>query len=222
MTALAVAEAEIAAEGPLAGVTRRARLSAGIDEMLRGRGRTHLTRLRRARGEFVTVNAVESLAGAVVRVAEGVPKRARVGVGGLIGFLIVADATRSDLAAVIRFAGWRVTRVAVAVRGEICGNRKPGAPIHGRAMTTSATVRRTRRASVVLRVIELHVEGFVEARRKVLQRWIVALRVGVANQAHRDRGRRELAAMAVGASLVTGKARSGGVVGAFVTRVAGE
>ena len=49
MTALAVSEAEIAAEGFFAGVTRRARLPTRVDEVLRGGGRTHLACLWRAR-----------------------------------------------------------------------------------------------------------------------------------------------------------------------------
>ena len=65
----------------------------------------------------------------------------------------------------------------------------------------------TRIAGVVLRVIELHVERFVEARGEVFQRWIVCFRVSVADQAHRDRGRGELSAMTVGAGFVTGEPR---------------
>jgi hypothetical protein len=44
----------------------------------------------------------------------------------------------------------------------------------------------------------------------------------VTDQAHRYRGRGELSAMAVGAGFVTREARRRGVIGAFVTRRAGE
>ena len=84
-------------------------------------------------------------------------------------------------------------------------------------MATGATARRSSGAGVVLRVIEFHVEGFVEARGKTLQRWIVAADISVADNAHRHSGRRELSAMTVGASLVTRKAWCGGVVGSFMT-----
>jgi hypothetical protein len=84
-------------------------------------------------------------------------------------------------------------------------------------MTAIATLLRARVALHVLRVIELHVEALVESRRKAFQRRIPALRVGVANQTHRNRRGRKLSAMAVGAGLVTGKAWRRGVVGAFVT-----
>jgi hypothetical protein len=89
-------------------------------------------------------------------------------------------------------------------------------------VTTGATTLRPRCACVVLRVIELHVEWFVEARRKIFQRWIVAADVGMADGTHRDSGRGELAAMTISAGFMTGEAWRCGVVGSFVARVAGE
>src|ERR1044071_605917 len=89
-------------------------------------------------------------------------------------------------------------------------------------MTTGAALLWFCRSRVVLRVIELHVEWFVEAGRKILERRIVAARVCVADNAHRYLRRCELAAMTISARLVTGKARRCRVVCAFVTRVAGE
>ena len=89
-------------------------------------------------------------------------------------------------------------------------------------MTTGATIRRTRSAGVVLRVIEFYVERFVEGRGETLQRRVVALRVGVTDQTHRNRRCRELAAMTVGTGFVAREARRRGIVGAFVTRAAGE
>lgn len=74
----------------------------------------------------------------------------------------------------------------------------------------------------MLRVIELHVERFIEARRKILQRRIVAADVSVADHAHRHLRRGELAAMAICARLVTGETRCRRVVAAFVTGVAAE
>src|SRR5690348_14393357 len=89
-------------------------------------------------------------------------------------------------------------------------------------MTTRAPALRTRRAGIVLRVIELDVEGLVEARRKVFQRRIVAADIRVTDLAHRHLRRRELAAMTIGAGFVTRKARRRGVVGALMTRIAGQ
>ena len=71
-------------------------------------------------------------------------------------------------------------------------------------------------------VIELHVERFVESRGKIFQWWIVAADIGVTDLAHRDLRRRELAAMTIRACFVARKTRRRGVIGAFVTRVAGE
>jgi hypothetical protein len=74
----------------------------------------------------------------------------------------------------------------------------------------------------VLRVIELHVEALVEARGKTPQRRIVALRIRVAYQTHRNRGRRELSTMTVSARFVTGEAWRRRVVSPLVTGSAGK
>lgn len=98
MTALAVVEAEIASERAFAGVAGRAGLRAVHREVLDRGSRTHLSRLRRARGEFVAIGARESLARAVFSVTERVSICARVRAGRAIRFLIVTDAARSNLA----------------------------------------------------------------------------------------------------------------------------
>jgi hypothetical protein len=74
----------------------------------------------------------------------------------------------------------------------------------------------------VLSVIESDVESLIEARWKILQRRVVAADIGVADVAHRYRGRCELAAMTISAGLVTGKTRGCRVIGSFVTGVAGK
>ena len=99
MTALAIGKTEIPSEISPAVVTGGAGLRTGSDEMLGRRGRTDLSSLRRARGEFVAVGTRESLACAMFCVTEGKTKSARVGAGRAIRFLVVTDSTRSDLAA---------------------------------------------------------------------------------------------------------------------------
>lgn len=89
-------------------------------------------------------------------------------------------------------------------------------------MAPGATTLRPRGAGVVLRVIKLHVEWFVEACREIFQRRIVAADIGVTDRTHRDSRRGELAAMTVSAGFMTGETWSCGVVGSFVARVAGE
>ena len=84
-------------------------------------------------------------------------------------------------------------------------------------MATVAALLRFRRPAHVLRMIELQVETLIEARGETLQRRIVALRVGVADQTHRNRGSRELSAVTISACFVAGEARRRRVVGAFVT-----
>jgi hypothetical protein len=98
MTTLAVTETEIAAERSTSVMTRRARLSTRVDEVLRGRGRTHLPRLRRTRSELVTVSALEPLTRTMFGVTERVTKRARVAAGGPVRFFFVTHTTRPDLA----------------------------------------------------------------------------------------------------------------------------
>src|ERR1051325_7261459 len=153
---------------------------------------------------------------------ERVTIRARGGGRRSIRFLVVTNSARRDLATRTRLNRRRVTRVAVVMRREVRGDRKAHAAINRRTMTTRTTALRTRRAGVVLRVIELDVERLVEARRKIFQRRIVAADVRVTDLAHRHLRRSELAAMTIRAGFVTRKARHRGVVGAFVTRVAGK
>jgi hypothetical protein len=106
--------------------------------------------------------------------------------------------------------------------GDIAGDRQPGAAIDRRTVTTRTTALRACRAGVMLRVIELDVEWFAEARRKIFQRRIVVADVSVTNLAHRHLRRCELAAMTIRARFVTRETRRCGVVGSLVTRVAGE
>ena len=84
-------------------------------------------------------------------------------------------------------------------------------------MTAIATLPRSGLTFVVLRVIELNVEAFIESRWKILERWVAALRVAMANQTHRNGRHCELAAVAIRAGFVSGEEWRGGVVGAFVT-----
>ena len=114
-----------------------------------------------------------------------------------------------------------MTTVTAVMRGEVRGDRERDATVR-RRMTAVTSLLRTSGTGHVLRVVKLHVETFVESGGEVFQRRIVALRVGVADQAHRNRRRRELSAMTIGASFVTRKTRRRGVVGSFVTRRAGE
>ena len=107
------------------------------------------------------------------------------------------------------------------MRSEIRWNRERDSAIR-RCVTAVATLRWPRVTLVVLRVVELHVEAFVETRGKILQWRISALGIGVTDETHRNRRRRELSAMTIRAGLVTGETRRGGVVSAFVTGSAGN
>ena len=91
-----------------------------------------------------------------------------------------------------------------------------------RTMTTGAASLRSCRAAIVLRVVKLYVEWFVEAGWKVFQWRIVTADVRVADSAHRYLRRCELAAMTISAGFMTRKSRRCRVVSAFVTRVAAE
>jgi hypothetical protein len=108
------------------------------------------------------------------------------------------------------------------VSGDICRDRQSRAALERRIVTTRTAPLRARCSSVVLSVIKLDVERFVEAGREILQRRIATADVGMTDHAHRDLRRRELSAMTVSTRFVTRKARGRGVVSALVTRVAGK
>lgn len=114
-----------------------------------------------------------------------------------------------------------MTTVTTVMRRQVRWNRESYSAVR-RRVTAITTLRRSRFALVVLRVIELNIESFIESRREIFERWVAALRVAVANQTHRNCRRRELSAVTIRASFMTGEARRGGVVGAFVTGRAGE
>ena len=221
MTPATIFECEIAAEIPPSVVTRRTRLLRVLTKCSAAGGELTCRVCGGARSQLVTLSAGEAFSWTMIGVAERVAIRARIGWCGTIGLLLVANAARRDLASSGRFTRRRVTSVATVVGRQICRDRQRDAAIGGR-VTAVATLLRSRGAGHVLRVIELHVEAFVESRREIFEWRIAALRVGVADQAHWNRRGRELSAMAVGAGFVTREAWRRRVVGAFVARVAGE
>ena len=154
----------------------------------------------------MAVSTREALAGVVVRVTKRVSIRARIGTRWSICFLIVANTARCDLTTRIRFTRRRVACIAIIVSSDICGNRQSRAALDRRIVTTGTAALRSSRSGIVLSVIELDVERFVEACREILQRWIVTADVGMTDHAHRDLRRRELAAMTVSTRFVTRKA----------------
>src|SRR5688572_10596708 len=107
-----------------------------------------------------------------------------------------------------------MTTVTTVMRRQVRWNRESYSAVR-RRVTAITTLRRSRFALVVLRVIELNIESFIESRREIFERWVAALRVAVANQTHRNGRHCELAAVAVRAGFVSGEAWCGGVVGAL-------
>ena len=222
MTAATVFERQITAKRSPAVVATQTRHATRRGEMLSGRGRADLPRLRRARSQAVAISTCKPLTRVVVCMTERVTISAGIGARGLVSLLFVTDSARSQLASRVRFARRRMARVAVVMCGKVRGNRQSGAAIDRRVVTTGATSLRATCSSVVLCVIEADVETLVEAGWKILQRWIVAADVCVTDDAHRYRRRRELSAMTVGAGFVTREAWRCRVVSSLVTGVAGE
>jgi hypothetical protein len=107
------------------------------------------------------------------------------------------------------------------MRRKIRRNRQCDAAINWR-VTAIATLRGSRFAFHVLRVIEFHVEAFIESGREILERRVAAFCICVTDETHRNRRRCELPAVTISAGFVTGETRRRGVVSAFVTRRAGE
>ena len=120
MTSSAIFEREVAAERSLAVVRTETRLATCRDEMLRRRGRAHLTRLWGAGREPVTVSTREPLSRIMIGMTKGASVSTRVSACWSIGLLLVADSARCNLAARSRFAGRSVARVATIVCPEIC------------------------------------------------------------------------------------------------------
>lgn len=104
MTLAAVFECQVAAKDSPSVVTRSAGLAARGDEVLRGRGRTDLSRLRRSGSQLVTVDAREPVSWTMFGVTECIAIGARVGGRRSIRFLLVTDAARRDLASGGRLA----------------------------------------------------------------------------------------------------------------------
>src|SRR5262249_49358834 len=123
---------------------------------------------------------------------------------------------RRDVSAV-RLRVRRVTRVATVMRRETRRNRQRHSASQGRVVTSYATLLWFSRAGHVLRVIELHVEAFLENRRKIFQRRIVAGYIRVADRAHRHVRGVELREVTVGAVFVARKLWRCGVVASVVT-----
>ena len=71
-------------------------------------------------------------------------------------------------------------------------------------------------------MIEFHIEALVETIGKRFARRIVPVYVLMTDRAHGDIRRGELCQMTAGASLVSGKARSRGIVIAAMAIVAGK
>jgi len=99
VTAFAVFEGEIAAERALAVVTGETGCAARGDEVFCGGGGAYLASLLCAGGGSMTVSAGELFSGAMIGVTEGVAISARIGDRGPVGFAIVTDAARCNLAA---------------------------------------------------------------------------------------------------------------------------
>ena len=134
----ALFERQVAAKRLPPVVTAQARHAAGRHKMLGGRGRTHLAGLWSACGETVTVGTCETFSRAVVCMTESVAIRTRVGAGGPVGFLFVTNSARRHFAARVGFTFRRVTRVAIAVCGEVRRDRQTRAAIHRSVVTARA------------------------------------------------------------------------------------
>lgn len=170
----------------------------------------------------MAVSTRETLSGAMICVAKRIAIRTRVGTRGPVCLLLVTDSARRHLATRVGFTLGRVTRVAIAVCRKVRGNRQARAAIHRRVVTTGAASLRASCTSVVLCVIEFHVEALVEARGEILERRIVAGDIRVADNAHRYRRRCELSAMTVSAGFVAWETGGCGIVGSLMTGVACE
>jgi hypothetical protein len=220
MTSSTIFKIQVAAEGSLAVMTSDAGSVSG-GEVFEGPRRTNLSFLRQARRVVMTIRAPETLAPAVLRVTEGDPEGGRVGWSSAKRFLIVTDPTRCQVASV-GLRVWRMTGVALVMRGKIRRNWQRYSAPERRGMTWGAAILWTRRAGHVLCMIELHVEAFFELVRKGFQRWIAAAHVGVADRAHGHIRIGKLRQMTTGAILVARKTGPRRIIIPMMTSRAGS
>lgn len=155
-------------------------------------------------------------------VTERKPKSASIRRGPCKWFLIVTNATRSEVAARRRLTAGRVAGVTLTVCGDARGNRKRAGSTAHAIVASRASARRPRRPGHVLGVIEFDVEAFLEPRRKTFQWRIGVVNVRMADSTHRNIRCNKLREVTAGAGFVTGKRRRSGIVGARVTRSAGK
>ena len=120
MTSPAVLEIEIAAEGSLAIMTSGAGVVSRGEVFERSR-RADLSFLRQSGRVVMTIGATETLASAVLRVAEGEAECGRVGGSSAVRLPIVTDAARCQVAS-ISLRVWSMTSVALVMRPEVRRN----------------------------------------------------------------------------------------------------
>ena len=135
---------------------------------------------------------------------------------------IVTGRARADVTPARVCLAVRVALVTGVVRLDAGRNRDGDAAPQCGCVTGGAAHRGLRFAPVVLRVVELGVEAFVELGRERLKRRIASRQTRMTDIAHRNVGRDELREVAIGASLVAGEARRRVVVRARVARSAGQ
>ena len=119
----------------------------------------------------------------------------------------MTDPARGKVASVGLGTG-RMTNVTATVRANPRWNGHCGASSQRRAVTSDTAAFGFRFPGHVLRMIEFHVETFVEAIRKGLARRIVAVDVLMTNRTHRNVRRGELRQMTTGAVFMPGKVGS--------------
>lgn len=135
---------------------------------------------------------------------------------------VMTGGARTDVAPRRRCFAGRVALITGVVRREACGDGHAHAAPQSVCVTGGAAHRGSGFAYVVLRVVKLRVEAFIEFGRERAERRIVARQTRMTNVAHRNSGSHELGRVAIGASLVSRKARRGGIVCALMTRSTGQ
>ena len=103
----------------------------------------------------------------------------------------MTDAARGEVSSICSRVR-RVANVATIMRAHSVWDRQRRPSTQRRAMTSDASVLRSRGGCHVLRMIELQVEAFFEFIGKSFARRIVAVNALMTDRTHRQNGRREL------------------------------
>ena len=164
----------------------------------------------------MTISTTETLASAVLCMAERQAKSCRIRRGAAERFLRVANATRRQVASVC-LSVRSVTSVTLIVGQKVRGNRESHTSSERGSVTCATAVPGTGRTGHVLRMIELDVETLFEVIGKCLTGRVITVHTGMTDRAEWCACRMDLCLVAVKAVPVARQSRPRGIIASTMT-----